>query len=566
MKLVLPAERPVVVQARGVPRPSKLRFPALVICFTVAAILLQWLAGCYQAEPNGYPDEPAHLLTGLMVRDYAVSGFKQGPLGFAENYYLHYPKVAFGIWPPLFHFVEGAWFLVFPPSLAAAYALQALIIGLLAATLVLTVVKRFESIVLGVAAGLGFVAMPVVQLWTGMLMADNLMAVFSFLAMLQFAEYAETGRWRNALWFGCLLGLGVTTKSNGAAMGAMPILTLLLLRRYRGLFAPQMFAAAGLSLAIAVPWQLLVIRLWTGTASPIDYSWPVAWELFVWHVKMYVSAPGPAITILAAIGLAQRVILPHRPQPFWASAAGMVAAFFLSGLAPLPAEHRYHIAAMAGIVLFAAAGVHGIASRLTIRRALPQKIAAVTAVAALLVVFSAHIPARETYGAVEAGRALASDPALADSVIMVSSESAGEGTLIAEMALNERRPGHFILRASKMLGRSRWEMDQYELLYSTPESMQSYMESIPVNILVFDTTPGPITIPHHKILRDVLARYPEKWELVQSYPSSGPNGKGGRFLVYRLAASAMPPPDRRVGFQVDMRYTTGGTLERKPQH
>lgn len=567
MKLVVPEPHPIIVQASTAPKPHRYWFPIMVIGFTAAAALLQWLAGCYQAELNGYPDEPAHLLTGLMVRDYAVSGLQQGPLAFAEEYYLHYPKVAFGIWPPLFHFVEAVWFLIFPPSIAAAYALQAFIIGLLAATLVVTVAKRFESMVLGVAAGLAFVTMPVVQTWTGMVMGDNLMALFSFWATLQFAIYAETGRLRNAVWFGCLLGLGVMTKSNGAAMGAMPILTLLLLRRYRALFAPAMFLAAGLSLIIAVPWQLLVIRLWTGTASPIDYSAPVAWTLFVDHIKMYVSDPGPALTVLAAVGLAQRVILPYwrkTLEPFWAAAAGMVLAFFLSGLAPLPLEPRYHIAAMAGIVLFAGAGVYGIASRLTIRRRLSEKITGVTVVTALLAAFHTYIPARESFGAVEAGRSLATDPALANSVMMVSSEHAGEGTLITEIALHERRPGHFVLRASKMLGRSRWEMDNYELLYSTPESMQNYLQTIPVNVLVFDTTPGPITIPHHGILRELLARYPDKWELLRSFPSAGPNGRGGRFLVYRLREAALPPPNDRVGIQVDMRYTTGGTLEVKP--
>lgn len=32
-----------------------------------------------------------------MIRDYIANGFPASPMKFAEEYYVHYPKVAFGM-------------------------------------------------------------------------------------------------------------------------------------------------------------------------------------------------------------------------------------------------------------------------------------------------------------------------------------------------------------------------------------------------------------------------------------------------------------------------------------
>ena len=150
-------------------RNARLSIFLLLVLFLGVSVLLQNLAGAYRADLDGYPDEPAHLLTGLMVHDYVMSGFSQRPMQFAESYYLHYPKIAFGIWPPLFHFTEALWFLLIPPSRAAALVLQALITAGLAASLAVVTVRRFGWVI-GLAAGLAFTALPTVQSFTGMVM------------------------------------------------------------------------------------------------------------------------------------------------------------------------------------------------------------------------------------------------------------------------------------------------------------------------------------------------------------------------------------------------------------
>lgn len=535
--------------------PRWIQWVALAAALTGLAAGLQWMAGSYTTELSGYPDEPAHLVTGMLVRDYVVQGMGAGPVDFAENYYLHYPKVGFGMWPPLFHFVEGGWFLIVPPSKTSAFLLQALIIGILAGMLAWSAAGLFGAVT-GVAAGVALICLPQVQYFTAMIMADNLMAAVAFAAMLAFSAYARTGRRSWAVGFGVLLGLAVVTKSNAASLGLLPIVAMLLMRRYKGMFAWNMFLAAGTSLAIAVPWQLLVMRYWTGTVSFKVYSWNLAVELLQQHLQIYATMPGTLLVVLAGIGLWQRVVLPYvraSVEPLWAASAGLVVSLFLGGLAPLPPEPRYHVASVAALLLFAAAGVHRIASALpggviSLERG---RVVVTLAVAAWFALTTFTIPLRAQYGYVEAGSALLANPAYRDSVMLISSENYGEGMFIPEIALNEPRPGHYVLRATKVLSRSRWDMDAYELLHRDMEEMQKYLESIPVHLVVLDTTKGAVEVPHHRMLKRLLESDPSKWMQVGMYPAAGPNAAGGRILVYQLRNA----PATRGRIEVDMRYT-----------
>jgi len=91
-----------------------------------AVLIVQLAVGAYRAERGNYPDEAAHFMNALLVRDYLTQGLGQNPLRFAEEYYLNYPKIAPGMWPPLFHGVLGLVMLLGTPPRIAGLALLAL--------------------------------------------------------------------------------------------------------------------------------------------------------------------------------------------------------------------------------------------------------------------------------------------------------------------------------------------------------------------------------------------------------------------------------------------------------
>src|ERR1022692_1569416 len=110
-------------QRTAAPTQPKVRFQLRALAYvTVCAVLwmlaalLQWKAGAFAVELSGNPDESAHYITGLMIRDYIASGQFTSPMTYAEHYYAHYPKIAFGMWPPFFHITEALWTLIFSPG------------------------------------------------------------------------------------------------------------------------------------------------------------------------------------------------------------------------------------------------------------------------------------------------------------------------------------------------------------------------------------------------------------------------------------------------------------------
>src|SRR5882724_4013974 len=71
------------------------RFALQFLLYLPFVLALQYHTGIYQSELSHQPDESAHVVTSLMIHDYAKTGIGTSPLRFAENYYIHYPKVAF---------------------------------------------------------------------------------------------------------------------------------------------------------------------------------------------------------------------------------------------------------------------------------------------------------------------------------------------------------------------------------------------------------------------------------------------------------------------------------------
>ena len=77
-----------------------------------------------------------------------------------------------------------------------------------------------------------------------------------------------------------------------------------------------------------------------------------------------------------------------------------------------------------------------------------------------------------------------SRPQFKNSVLLVSGGRKGEGILISEVAARESRPGHIVLRASKMLASDDWMGRNYRPLFQDQREVLQYLEGIPVGIVI----------------------------------------------------------------------------------
>ena len=170
-----------------------------LICFILIAGIQQW-SGAAQAAFDGYPDEPSHYLSGLMVHDYIQGGFPMNPRAYAINYYLHIPFFAMGYWPPLFYVAEGLWMMAVGHSRPDVLLFMALIAALIAAT-IFGVVRPVLGVTGAFCCALLFLLTPDVISNSSMVMTDTMVVLLSFLSLLALARYFEKGAWRDSILF-----------------------------------------------------------------------------------------------------------------------------------------------------------------------------------------------------------------------------------------------------------------------------------------------------------------------------------------------------------------------------
>jgi 4-amino-4-deoxy-L-arabinose transferase-like glycosyltransferase len=118
-------------------------------------------------------------MNGLVLRDYVREGLAQSPVAFARDYYLHYPKIAPFMWPPLFHVALGLFLLPGWPAGPASLVFVALVGAWLAWRLHYIVKLLAGSLAAWLAVVL-LVTTPIVQAMSDVVMLDIAVAAFAF--------------------------------------------------------------------------------------------------------------------------------------------------------------------------------------------------------------------------------------------------------------------------------------------------------------------------------------------------------------------------------------------------
>ncbi|HJT77942.1 MAG TPA: glycosyltransferase family 39 protein [Gemmataceae bacterium] len=494
---------------------------AVVALAWAVAVALQVAGGAYRNEFGGHSDEPGHYITGLMVRDYVAGLHWAHPARFADDYYHHYPKVALGHWPPVFYVVQAAWTLVFTPSRLSVLLLMAVLTAVWAGLLYRAVRADFGA-GMGLAMALLLVLLPLVQQGTDLLMADTLTSLFCLGAVLCFGRFLDTGLWRSALAFGVVASLAILTKGSGLVLGLVPLLAVVLSRRFGVLRRPAFWCVPLVVAVLCGPWCVATLGL---AHNGFDRPSP-ALAFTIPALGFYglglVRITGIGLSAVAVLGLFVKVIRPWwhgGAEGKWATAAALLIALLVfHGVVPVGFETRYLLPAAPLVLLFLAAGMAWLAERLPARWPAPGRLAAVgVAVAFVFAVETFTIPGQPWYGFGPVAQELIAKPDLRGATLLVSSDPRGEGAFIAEVAAHEERPGHTVLRGSKLLAKDDWMGHGYEPLYRTQEALTRRLEEAGVAVVVVDTSaPESPDLEHHRLLLEALESDPAHWRLTSS--------------------------------------------------
>lgn len=465
------------------------------VLFWLIAALLQWQGGAYRAEFGSHPDEAAHYVTGLMVHDWIASGHLATPVTFAKDFYAHYPKVAFGIWPPLFHILGALWMLVFTPSKVSVLLLEALIGAALATTLYRALRWRYSIAISGLGGAL-FLLLPLERYATRAVMVDVLVALLAFVAMIFLVRYVDSGRSRDAVWFGIFAALCMGSKSNGVALVLLPIFVILLTGRFDLLRRRGLYYAAAIVLAIGAPWQLVVYELNRGSLGTHYHAaitaadrLGVARASFWLPVASLRWSLAPFFLLGATVYLA-RTIRGNRSNTLLAGAFGLLLSVAVFHTVLGICEPRYLLMTMPGALILTFYGIEWVARQIEIPSiSVSTRTTALAGLAGLAFLALAwNVPPKPYRGMDQTVRLLLNDPQLSHGDYLVVGDACGEGAFVAEMAMHDRRPAHHVYRGSKLLSSSTWYGDNYQFHYRNIADLRELLRRAPVRVVVLDTS------------------------------------------------------------------------------
>jgi Dolichyl-phosphate-mannose-protein mannosyltransferase len=492
------------------PKPGGVR--ALVLAFGVYLALTLGLAaarGAFSSDLCAFEDEPAHVVTGLMVRDWVRAGFP-APLAYAHDYYLHYPKVALGQWPPAFYVVQGLWMLLFGASTFSLIGLMGTLTAGVA-TLVFAALRRSTGAWAAAIGGLLFLALPSVQAYGAMVMTEAQLALLCTAALLSFGRYLDGGRARDALLFGLLAGCAALTKGNALALAGVPPLATLLTGRWDRWRRPALWGAAGLVILLAAPWYATTLGIsqgsWVGGREP---SGEYARAALTFYGRGLRALGGVALLVGAGLGAWRGL----RSEGGRGVSAALIAwppsLLLLHGVVPSSLDERHLILLAPALCILAVRGAVGLG------RPGPRNAGlAAGLLVALVLLERAELPRKEWHGFTDIAVELQEEPIFNGRAILVVSDVAGEGALVAAAALADDvgRPSRYVLRASKALARSDWVGRGYSLRFEDAEALAAWFEFVPVAVILQDLAPRQDQrFAHHEQVAEALALHPERWQ------------------------------------------------------
>lgn len=278
-----------------------------------------------------YPDAPSHALNGIFYGDMIQEGGFMNPVSYAERYYVQYPSLTVGLYPPLFYVVEGIFFKTFGLSALAA-KLAVLAFTLVGVNAFFSLSRVWFPLGLSLTGSVLLLVQPVT-----LFAEQNVMQEMPALAMSMLALYAlyvgtATEDSRLLFWVPVFSALAFLTKQTTIFL--LPVLFFWLMSggRYKLVRSRSFILGVLVGFVMLLPW--LFVNLSTGkfyTANAIFHQYdPVAtYGYYFRRLPDIISYP---VLLLSGISLIMFTQLwkrvEYRFAVLWAGSALGVLCFY----------------------------------------------------------------------------------------------------------------------------------------------------------------------------------------------------------------------------------------------
>lgn len=493
----------------------------------LAGILAIFVTGAYS---NGFSgaDESAHFLNSYFISSYLKGHIGTNPLAFATDFYLHYPKISIGHWPPAYYGVVGLLFLVIPATLENAFLINLFFSSLPVAAVAITLgyVLNLRTALLGAAV---YALTPLVIEGQAYFMLDQVLSAVCIGATIAWSAYATRPAWWSALLFATFSTFAVLTKGNGWLLVFVPVYHMLLTPNWGLLRLPHVYGAALIAGLVVFPWYWLT----TGIAADgfnyqagLDYA-RMAFAAAVGHLADNLSVPGVLLALFAiVIGFRERRRNPAHWSIISACLSLVLATLTLQCIVPVDIVSRYMAPALPAVVVLAILGLHNIYTTLVSRRLSAGSLVTVIVLAAFMFAPALrHLNERmqkPDYQVAKAISLLATG--LSHNLCLIDGISNAEGAFMAEMALQDPNLRHYAIRASKLFADTNFMGSRYAPRFADPQSLLAEMKRLGIHNVVIVRAGDEPAFPHSRQLAEALQLPGSNFQRVAIFSHSGQPG------------------------------------------
>lgn len=482
---------------------------------------LQVRSGAYESDFGGHPDEAAHVVTGLMLRDYIAGPFWSGthPMRYAEDYYSRFPKVAIGHYPPGFYVIKGLWLL--PSRSQTAALLLPAFLTTLAAWIIFMVSRKFMNFTTALVASVIFPLMHLVQTYTAIVMSDMLLVIWCLLATLAFSRFLATGLARWSLAFGLLAAAAILTKGSGLLLALVPPIAITLTARWRMLWAPKLWLAPVPVLLFALPWLVMTAHITSEGMSETPLS-----EYFQQAIPYYsshaVSVLGIGLMILIVIAVGMGVKVMRQEKGLSCTEATLwglvIAVLFFYCAVPSGLDERYLLPIIPPILILGFVAVDRIVFRVCDKTPKLLAVSMTVAIAFVIAWETSGSPEKVFEGHTQVINSLVKS-SNSHMNLLICSDARGEGALVAAAALVA--PDRIIIqRGTKLLSSSDWLGRGYTENFKNEKEMLDILKDSKItHVIVDEGVPESFVWPHQIAINKAIKGKPDFFPHVIDIPS-----------------------------------------------
>jgi hypothetical protein len=486
-------------------KPSFQSLCLAYLCAVLVGALAVFVAKSYQSGFSG-ADEPSHFLNGYFVADYLAHHFGGNPMGAATDFYIHYPKISIGHWPPAYYGILGLVFLVLPATLPVIFAINVLFAALpaigVAAALSMLADRR-----VALAGALVYAVTPLVLEGHVMFMADQPLTACLVAATAVWIAFSLRPRWGTALGFALLAALAVLIKGNGWLVVFIPVFHTLLTGNWKLLLSVRLYVAAALAAGLVVPWYMLTAKI---AADGFNYQagLPYATKALLFDLAALSQNVTPVGGLLALYAIVAEWRARRADPLRWTIVSAVIslllATLLLQSLVPVDIVARYMAPALPAVVVLAGLGAVRLFAHLRPRAPAPALAgAALAALLALpgIVHLVQRTPKADTGIATVADRLATTRPVLT----VIDGSASTEGWFIADMAVHDSGLHGYVVRASKLLADSNFMGSSYTLKYHSTAEVLAKLHGLGVQHIVLVREGNKDAYPHSAQMREALA-------------------------------------------------------------